>query len=187
MTKENSQNLRGIFTTFFKLGTLAIGGGFTLIPLIKKEIVDKNEWVSSKEMVDIFALSQSTPGILAVNSSIFIGYKLRGALGSLVALLGVILPSILVMSTFFFVLSFTKNNIHIEKILNGVKTGVAALVTVAAIKLGKLSIKNKFSVIVFLISFFCLLIFKVRIIILILIGAISGYLYKNIKMRCKNN
>ena len=77
-----------LFTTFFKIGLFTIGGGYAMIPLIEKEVIDKHQWMSQQEFVDLLAVAQSTPGVFAVNMAIFIGYKLRGFYGSVVSTLG---------------------------------------------------------------------------------------------------
>ena len=93
-----------IFTCFAKIGAFTLGGGYAMMPIIQKEVVEKKRWIDEKDFMDVIAISQSAPGILAVNISIFIGYRLKGVRGSIVATLGSILPSfviILLIAMFF--------------------------------------------------------------------------------------
>lgn len=85
------------FGIFFKIGAFTIGGGYAMVPLIENEIVTKRKWIAQEDFVDLLAISQSAPGILAVNISIFIGYKLRGIRGSIITALGTILPSFIII------------------------------------------------------------------------------------------
>ena len=85
------------FSIFFKIGIFTLGGGYAMVPLIEEEIVKKHQWVNKEDFLDLLAVSQSAPGIFAVNMSIFIGYKLRGVRGSLVTALGTVLPSFLII------------------------------------------------------------------------------------------
>ena len=101
-----------MFFSFFKIGAFTFGGGYAMIPLIQAEVVDKQEWISEEDFLDIVVISQSFPGALAVNTSVFIGYKISGIIGAIIALLGVVIPSfsiILVIAHFF--LQFRNNNL----------------------------------------------------------------------------
>ena len=100
------------FGIFFKIGAFTIGGGYAMVPLIENEIVTKRKWIAQEDFIDLLAISQSAPGILAVNISIFIGYKLRGIRGSIVTALGTILPSfIIILAIALFFHSFKDNPI----------------------------------------------------------------------------
>ena len=86
-----------IFTCFAKIGAFTIGGGYAMIPIIQREVVEKNKWIEEQDFLDVLAISQSAPGILAVNISIFLGYRLKGVKGSIVATLGSALPSFFII------------------------------------------------------------------------------------------
>lgn len=105
------------FGIFFKIGAFTIGGGYAMVPLIENEIVTKRKWIAQEDFIDLLAISQSAPGILAVNISIFIGYKLRGIRGSIITALGTVLPSfIIILAIALFFHSFQDNPI-VERIL----------------------------------------------------------------------
>ena len=109
------------FGIFFKIGAFTIGGGYAMVPLIENEIVTKRKWIAQEDFIDLLAISQSAPGILAVNISIFIGYKLRGIRGSIVTALGTILPSfIIILAIALFFHSF-KDNPIVERIFKGIR------------------------------------------------------------------
>ena len=125
------------FGIFFKIGAFTIGGGYAMVPLIENEIVTKRKWIAQEDFIDLLAISQSAPGILAVNISIFIGYKLRGIRGSIITALGTILPSfIIILAIALFFHSF-KDNPIVERIFKGIRPAVVALIAAPLYKMGK--------------------------------------------------
>jgi|SRR5574344_267223 chromate transporter len=130
-----------IFTVFAKIGAFTIGGGYAMIPIIQNEM-DKHGWISSEELPDIIALSQSAPGIMAVNISIFAGYKIRGVKGSIAATLGSILPSFLIILLIAMVFTNFKDNPIVVKIFKGIRPVVVSLIAVPMINMAKQSNKT---------------------------------------------
>ncbi|MCL3851657.1 MULTISPECIES: chromate transporter [Parabacteroides] len=121
-----------LFLTFLKIGVGTIGGGYAMLPLIQREVVDRG-WLSKEDFIDLFSVAQSLPGIFAVNISIFVGYKLKKNMGSVVCALGTILPSfliILLIATFF---TQVQDNEWVEKIFKGLRPAVVALIAVPCI------------------------------------------------------
>ena len=121
-----------LFLTFLKIGVGTIGGGYAMLPLIQREVVDRG-WLSKEDFIDLFSVAQSLPGIFAVNISIFVGYKLKKSMGSVVSALGTILPSfviILLIATFF---TQVQDNEWVEKIFKGLRPAVVALIAVPCI------------------------------------------------------
>ena len=117
-----------MFVTFFKIGAFTFGGGFAMIPIIKQEVVEKKNWIKDEDFIDIISIAQSSPGPIAVNLSIYIGYKIKGLSGALLSALGTVMPSfliILVIARFF---SQFSDNIIIEKIFMGIRPAVVALI-----------------------------------------------------------
>lgn len=126
-----------LFMVFFKIGAFTIGGGYAMVPLIQEEICSKKKWSTDEEFLDIIAIAQSLPGVLAVNTAAILGYKLFGIKGVLAAVLGAVLPSfviILVIAMFF--VQFTKYKVT-ELVFKGIRPAVAALMAYAVVKLGK--------------------------------------------------
>jgi len=126
-----------IFWTFTKIGAFTIGGGYVMLPLIEKEIVVKKKWIDATEFIDRIAISQSLPGVFAVNISILTGYRLKGNLGSIVAALGIILPSffiILLIATFF---QQFNENVYVMKIFRAIRPAIVALIAVPVFSTAK--------------------------------------------------
>lgn len=136
-----------LFVTFFKIGAFTFGGGWAMISIIEKEIVDKHKWISRPDFLDQLAVAQSLPGILAVNISVAVGDKLRGAKGSMAAALGTILPSFLIILciAIFLTPDLIKNNPHISAIFRGIRPAVVALIiapVISSAKAAKISWKT---------------------------------------------
>ncbi|VBB48225.1 Chromate ion transporter (CHR) family chromate transporter [uncultured Paludibacter sp.] len=126
-----------LFTTFVKIGSFTIGGGYAMIPLIQKEVVDNRKWMDEKEFIDMLAMAQSAPGVIAINTSIFIGYKLRGIKGSIVTTLGSALPSFIIILLIAMLFTNFKDNPVVEKIFKGIRPAVVALIAAPLWKMSK--------------------------------------------------
>ncbi len=126
-----------IFSSFAKIGAFTIGGGYAMIPLIQKEVVEKKRWIDEEDFMDVLAISQSAPGLLAVNISIFLGYKLRGIKGSTVATLGSVLPSFLIILLIAMFFTGYQDNPVVIKIFKGIRPVVVALIAVPVVNMAK--------------------------------------------------
>src|SRR5690554_3515051 len=133
-----------LFTVFFRIGAFTFGGGYAMIPYIEREIVDKNKWIESEDIIDIFAIVQSVPGVIAVNSSTFVGYRVAGITGAVAATLGVVLPSYIIISIIAIFLYNFKDYPFVNEAFHGIQAGVAALMCHVVYKLGKKSVKNAY-------------------------------------------
>jgi chromate transporter len=175
MTEYNSKELLlQLFTTFFKIGLFSFGGGYAMIPLIQKEIVEKKCWVDKDEIMDVLAVAQSTPGAVAVNSATAIGYRVAGKKGAMVSTLGVAIPSFLIIITIASFFSRFKDNIVVKSAFNGIGAAVIALIITAAISVSKTSIKDRMDIIVATVAFILVAFLKVNPIFVIIAGAILG-------------
>lgn len=125
-----------LFITFVKIGTFTIGGGYAMLPLIEREVVDKG-WMTREDFIDLFSVAQSLPGVFAVNISIFVGYKLRRITGSIVCALGTILPSFLIILAIALCFTQVSDNVWVEKIFKGIRPAVVALIAVPVITTAK--------------------------------------------------
>jgi chromate transporter len=171
-----------IFAIFFKIGLLTIGGGLAMIPIIKEEFVDKNKLISVDDITDIFAISQSLPGVIAINSSVFVGYKLFGITGAIISVLGVILPSlIIIFLIFIFFTPEIANNVYLIKAFRGINSGITALILSTTITMSKKSITDIFGAVISIISFILVFIYKIDIIFVIILSFILGISYYKIK------
>lgn len=177
-----------LFWTFFKIGSFTFGGGFAMLPLIEREIVDKKKWISQNEMIDILTISQSFPGAVAINSAIFIGYRIGGYLGALSALFGVTLPSFLIIVAVAKIFTYISNIGVVKATLKGISSAVIALLIVAAFRVGKASIKYKISPLITIIALALLLGAGIHPIYVIMLGIALGliiYLFKIIRKKKK--
>ena len=131
-------SLWSLFLVFSKIGAFTIGGGYAMIPIIEREM-KRRGWIPEEELPDIVALSQSAPGLLAVNISIFAGYRLRGVRGSVVATLGSILPSFVIILLIAMVFTSFKDNVYVQRAFMGIRPAVIALIAVPMIKMARKS------------------------------------------------
>jgi chromate transporter len=175
--------LAKMFFAFFKIGAFTIGGGYAMLPLIEKEVVDNQKWISEEDIVDVFAIAQSAPGVIAINSSIFVGYKISGLIGAVTAAAGVILPSFIIILAIAYLLLNIQDNIYIGKAFAGIRAGVTAMIGLSAVKLGKSIIKDKFSALLATLSFMAIVIFDVHAIIAIVSGGIAGYIFYGVRRK----
>ena len=125
-----------LFLTFVKIGTFTIGGGYAMLPLIQREVVERH-WLTKEELIDIFAVTQSLPGIFAVNIAIFVGFRLKKRSGALCCALGTILPSFLIILAIALFFTHARENIWIERAFKGLRPAVVALIVVPCITTAK--------------------------------------------------
>lgn len=135
-----SPSLGALFLTFFKIGALTFGGGYAMVPIIEHELIEKKKWLDEKEVLDIMALCQSLPGVIAANSANLIGYRLRGRRGALWAVLGAVIPSFLIILTIAAFLTGFRHEPLVIKAFTGIRCVVVALMLRAALKFWKKSV-----------------------------------------------
>lgn len=175
--KQSFRTYMEMFIIFFKIGAFTIGGGYAMLPLIEREIVDKKSWIEKEEYLDMIALAQSSPGPIAVNTSVFVGYKIGGGLGVLATTLGAVLPSfliILLVASFFVGL---QDNPIVERVFKGIRPAVVALIAAPVIRMGKDAKINKKTVIIPIVVAILVGFLKVTAIIVIIISALLGVIY----------
>lgn len=117
-----------MFLTFFKIGSFTFGGGFAMIPIIQEEIVKKRSWINEEDFLDTISIAQSSPGPIAVNTSIFVGYRIKGFKGALVCTLGAVLPSFVIILLIAMSFSKIRDNTILERIFSGIRPAVVALI-----------------------------------------------------------
>ena len=126
-----------LFFSFFKIGAFTLGGGYVMIPLIEKEVVERRKWIRQNEFTDMLTLAQSAPGPIAINTAVFVGFKTKGLKGLIMTVSGVVMPSfvaILLIATFF---ADIKENTVVERIFCGIRPGVVALIIVPVVNMLK--------------------------------------------------
>lgn len=182
-TKLKFKVLLKLFTVFFRIGAFTFGGGYAMLPLIQKEVVDRQNWLKEEEILDIFAISQSIPGVIAINSAIFIGKRVAGTLGAIFSGLGVILPSFLVILVIASLLVTVRDNVIVDNIFTGIRASSAALILLAAIDLAKTGIKNRWGLVIAILSFLLVVIFDIHAVWAVIMGALFGIAYYFLKER----
>lgn len=166
-----------MFLSFLKIGTLLLGGGYVIVPLLMNELVEKNNWITKEDVVDFYALGQCVPGIIAANTALFIGYKLRKKTGAIIAFLGLILPPFIAIVFLATLLMKLAQNPIMADVFWGVNVAIVILLFLAVKEVWKSSIVDRFTLFLFLLIL-ALSVFRVSPSILIIFSAILGILYK---------
>lgn len=168
---------RVLFQTFFHIGLFTIGGGYAMIPLIEAEVVDKKQWLSREELLDLMAVAQSCPGIFAVNIAIFIGYKTRGVSGAFASTLGCILPSFLIILAIALFFQQFQDNPWVARAFRGIRPCVVALIAAPTFKMARTAHINRYNIWIPVLSAFLIWSFGVSPIWVIATAGLCGFLY----------
>lgn len=163
-----------LFISFFKIGAFSFGGGYAMLPLIEKEIIQINKWLTPTEFIDIIAVSEMTPGPIAVNSATFLGYKVAGVSGSIISTIGVVLPSFIVMSLIFHFITKFKDSPYVDWIFRGIRPVVLGLIASAAITVAKSAFLDIKSVLIAVFLFYVVTFKKLNPIIGIILAGVLG-------------
>ncbi len=172
------KELINLFFAFFRIGAFTFGGGYAMLPMLEKEIVEKYKWATLEEIMDYFAIGQCTPGVIAVNTATFVGYKNRGVVGGIVATLGVITPSLIIISAIAAILSAIYENPIVEHAFSGIGVAVCAILIQAVYKMGKSGLVDKVTWVIGVSAFLVSLLFDVSTIVIIIADGIVAVLYK---------
>ena len=165
------------FSIFFKIGAFTIGGGYAMVPLIENEIVTKRIWIAQEDFVDLLAISQSATGILAVNISIFIGYKFRGIRGSIITALGTILPSFIIILAIALFFHNFKDNVIVERIFKGIRPAVVALIAVPSFSMAKSARINRYTIWIPIVAALLIWLLGFSPIWIIIAAGVGGFLW----------
>jgi chromate transporter len=174
-----------MFISFFKIGAFTIGGGYAMVPLIEREVVDNKNWIDKDDFIDMLALAQSAPGPIAINTAVFVGYKISGIPGMIFTVLGSVLPSfiiILVIAAFFVGI---KDSAVVERIFKGIRPAVVALIAAPVLRLSKSAKINRKTIIIPIVVTILVAFLKITAIYIILIAAAGGILYGKYSRRDK--
>lgn len=173
---------------FFKIGLCTFGGGLAMLPMLTEELSVKRQWVSRDELIDYFAIGQCTPGIIAVNVATFVGYKKQSVIGAVCATLGMIIPSILVITVLALFFSNFADAPSVKKAFSGINIAVAALLTKVVVTFIKKAVHNVFHALITAAAFTAVVFFRVHTVWIIAAGLVMGlsvYLYELRKLRRK--
>mgnify|MGYP000385167316 CR=1 FL=1 len=175
------KQLFDLFFTFVRIGGLTFGGGYAMLPMLQKEVVDKKKWASEEELMDYYAIGQCTPGVIAVNTATFIGYKISGISGAVSATLGIIFPSLIIITV---IALFLQNFAHLSVVqhaFSGITVCVCVLILSAVIRLGKKSITDAAGLLIFLLVFILSITFDLSPVFLVIIAGFLGIFFCGLK------
>lgn len=172
-----------LFISFMRIGGFTFGGGYAMLPLIQKEIVERRGWASEEEVLDYFTIGQITPGVIAVNTATFIGYKKAGVLGGMVATFGVIFPSIVIISIIAAVLTNFAELPVVIHAFNGIRACVCVLILIAVYNMGKKSVVDVFTALIFIITAILTIMKVTSPIILVIVAGAIGVVFQLVKAK----
>jgi chromate transporter len=175
---EKARLLIRIFLTFFKISPVTFGGGYAMVPLIEREVLERHKWMNEKELTDVFALAETVPGAVAVNSAMMIGYRLAGTTGAAVAMIGVCLPTFLIVLALGILYLYLQKEWWVASAMEGVRAAVIALILYAAVHIGKHARWDRKTRLLLCLSFAVLLLLHIHPLFVIAGGAVVGILLK---------
>ena len=169
-----------LFLTFAKVGVMTFGGGMAMLPILQREVVENKGWATDEELTDYFAIGQCTPGVIAVNTATFIGQKRRGIIGGIVATLGVVFPSLIIIAALAGVITTFSHLAWVQHAFAGIRVCVCVLIFNAVLKLWKGAVKDVWGLVIFLVILALSVFTKLSPIIYVLAAAVAGLLIKNL-------
>lgn len=165
-----------IFLTFFKIGPTTFGGGYAMIPMIEREVVTKKKWVKRSDITDVFAIAESIPGAIAINSATFIGYQIAGRRGAIAALLGILLPTFTIVILLSIGFLYVQDNPKVDAAFQGIRPAIVALITYAGFKIGQTAIYDKTTIVTMVLTVCILLFLQIHPVLIILVGILTGFI-----------
>jgi len=174
--EKNAKLYLKLFTSTLTLSAFTLGGGYVIVPLMRKKFVQELKWIEEKEMLDYVALAQSSPGPIAVNTSILVGFSIAGAVGAILTVLGTVLPPLVIISLLYYLYDAFRDNAIVNAALIGMRIGVAAVLLDVVFRMVRLNVKEKnvLSILLMISAFVALQFFKVNIVLIIALAAIIG-------------
>ena len=171
------KTLWDLFRAFFTIGALTFGGGYAMLPMLEREIVTKHKWATQEELLNYFAIGQCTPGIIAVNTATFVGYKTKKIVGGIVATLGVVTPSIIIITTIAAVLENFMDIQWVQHAFGGIRVAVCALITASVVKLFKSNVKEKWHIALVLAAFAVVALLNLSPVYVVVACAVLGCIF----------
>lgn len=181
ITMKNKKQLWELFWVFFKMSPVTFGGGYAMIPIIEREVVFHKKWLNMDDVSDTLALAGTAPGAIAVNSSIFIGFRVAGIMGAIAAMLGALIPTFVIVVTLGSLYLYFQDNTIVNAAFKGIGGAIVALITYAAIKISKTAIMDKSTAVLAIVMFIGMLVFQLHPLLVIFLGALSGIVIIKIK------
>lgn len=182
---SKSKKLLKLFLSTLYISAFTFGGGFVIITFMKRKFVDELHWIDENEMLDLTAMAQSSPGAIAVNAAILVGWRVAGFLGMLTAVIGTIIPPVAIISVISLIYSAFASNVYVALVLKGMQAGVAAVILDVVCSLGSKVIKQKsiVQIAVMLSAFVATFVFDINVIYIILAAAVIGVVTELIKKK----
>ena len=172
------KTLFDLFLTFAKVGVMTFGGGYAMLPILQREVVENKRWATEEELMDYFAIGQCTPGVIAVNTATFIGQKNKGIWGGIFATFGVVFPSLVIISLLAGVIEAFSHLTWVQNAFGGIRVCVCVLITNAVVKLYKKAVVDVPTFIIFLLVALCSVFLPVSPVIFVVLAAVAGILLK---------
>ena len=182
---KDKLSLAALFLAFAKVGVLTFGGGYAMIPILERELVDKRAWASNEELMDYYAVGQCTPGVIAVNTATFIGNKLAGVLGGITATMGVVFPSVVIITLIAGILTSFAEIQAVKSAFGGIRVCVCVLIFNSVLKLFKAAVIDKVTFVIFLLVLSLSFFFGLSPVLLVLISAAAGIIFTNLGVKGK--
>lgn len=172
-----------MFWAFFCIGGLTFGGGYAMLPMLEREIVDRRRWATSEELLDFYAVGQCTPGVIAVNVATIIGFRQKRYLGAFVCTTGVVAPSFIIISLIAGALKAVAGNEMVAHAFGGIRVAVCVLVIAAVVKLLKPSVRDRLTAIIFAATFVAMVFLDISPIAIVVIAGLLGYVAKYVTQK----
>lgn len=166
-----------LFLSFFRIGGLTFGGGLAQLPMLKFEVVQKHHWLEEEELLDIYAIGQCTPGIIAINTATYVGYKKAGVAGGIAATVGMVMPSLIIITLVAAILQAVIDNVWVQHGIMGIRGVVCALMLNTVQTLSKKTLKNKFSFIIAGIALLAAFFTGLPTLVIVIAAAVTGIVY----------
>jgi len=179
-TNSSIKEYLSLFLTFAKVGVMTFGGGMAMLPILQREVVESRRWATDEELTDYFAIGQCTPGIIAVNTATFIGRKQLGILGGIVATLGIVFPSVVIITALAGLINSFSHLSWVQHAFAGIRVCVCVLIFNAVVKLWKSTVKDLWGIIIFLCVLVLTLCTDLSPVLFVLAAALAGILLKNL-------
>ncbi|MBQ9846142.1 MAG: chromate transporter [Oscillospiraceae bacterium] len=175
------KEILNIYLKFLKIGSVTFGGGYAMLPILRREIVEKEKWLSEEDVMDFYAIGQSMPGIIAVNVGGFIGYQRKKEAGAVAAALGVVSPCLIIITIIAACLSNFQDNVYVRHALSAVSVCVCALILDSIISMWKKGVKDIFGFVLFAIMLVAMTFTEISPVLLVVLSAVGGIIYKSLQ------
>lgn len=176
--KPSGKILSELYVSFFKIGALTFGGGLAMLPMLKRELVESKKWVTEEEILDMYAIGQCTPGIIAVNTATFVGFQEAGILGGVIATLGMVSPSLIIICLIASILKNFINLPSVQHALAGIRIMVCAMMLQTVVTMAQKGVKDKLGIFLFLAGFLLASFTPVPLALVVAASALAGIIAK---------